>query len=164
MVDMESGQRHNESPTANRYSRKFITPGYHCKHLLRHFVLFCIISCHRFQKINNFCGLFTSTAKFRDTVPWSFSPPLTLIVPISPATSHDALYAGIDSFAYPASLPFKQLAGKQELLAVSPLLRKNAQSGYSAGSRNEIAGLISTTAEASEAYCVIRSYPEGLFS
>ena len=88
----------------------------------------------------------------------------TLIVPISPAASHDALYAGIDGFAYPASLHFQQLAGKQELLAGSPLLGKNAQSGYSAGSRNKIAGLISTTTEASEAYCVIRSYPEGLFS
>ena len=89
---------------------------------------------------------------------------LTLLVPISPATFHDAFCASIDGFAYPASLPFKQLPGKQALLAGSPRLRKSAQSGYSAGSRHEITGLISTTAEASGAYCVIRYYPEGLFS
>ncbi len=118
MVDMESGQRHNESPTENIDDIKIITHGYPCKHRLSHFVLL-------FSK-KQFLRRLCLDRKIQWQGPWSFSPPLTLIVPISQAAFHDALCTGIDGFAYPASLHFQQLAGKQELLAGRPHLGKKA--------------------------------------
>ena len=55
----------SESQAADRDALQFITTAHPDKQLLRHFVLFCVIWCHRFQKNNDSGGIFAPDSKIQ---------------------------------------------------------------------------------------------------